>query len=43
MLEFEELWSFVFSKENKRCVWLAKSRQPAQIVAYAIGLSNTAQ
>lgn len=37
MLELDELWSFVLSKETKRWVWLAKSRQTAQIVAYAIG------
>lgn len=37
MLELDELWSFVFSKENKRWVWLAKARHSAQIVAYAVG------
>jgi insertion element IS1 protein InsB len=37
ILELDELWSFVFSKENKRWIWLAKARQPAQIVAYALG------
>jgi insertion element IS1 protein InsB len=37
ILELDELWSFVFSKENKRWVWLAKARHSAQIVAYALG------
>jgi insertion element IS1 protein InsB len=30
VLELDELWSFVFSKQNKRWVWLAKARQPAR-------------
>jgi insertion element IS1 protein InsB len=37
VLELDELWSFILSKENKRWVWLAKSRDTAQIVAYAVG------
>lgn len=37
ILELDELWSFVLSKDHKRWVWLAKARHPAQIIAYAIG------
>jgi insertion element IS1 protein InsB len=37
VLELDELWSFVFSKDNKRWVWFALCRRTRQIVAYFIG------
>jgi len=37
ILELDELWSFVFEKENQAWIWIALCRKTRQIVAYAIG------
>jgi len=37
VLEIDELWSFVGSKEHKRWIWVALCRRTRQIVAYYIG------
>lgn len=37
ILELDELWSFVYSKDNQRWVWIALCRRTRQIVAYFIG------
>lgn len=36
-LEFDELWSFVGSKKEKRWVWVAISRKTRQVVGWAVG------
>ena len=36
-IECDELWSFVFSKENKFYVWLAIDRKTREIVGCYIG------
>lgn len=35
--ELDEMWSYVFSKENPRWLWLALDHQNRQILAYAFG------
>lgn len=42
ILELDELWSFVFSKDNKQWLWLALCRRTRQIVSYFIGKRNKA-
>ena len=37
VLELDELWSFVYSKDNQRWVWIALCRRTRQVVAYFIG------
>jgi len=37
VLELDELWSYVFSKDNQRWVWIALCRRTRQVVAYYIG------
>ena len=37
VLELDELWSFVGSKQQQRWVWLALCRRTRQVVAYWIG------
>src|SRR5512145_1702742 len=37
VLELDELWSFVGSKQQPRWVWLALCRRTRQVVAYCIG------
>jgi len=37
VLELDELWSFVYSKDNKRWVWIALCRRTRQVVAYYVG------
>lgn len=37
VLELDELWSFVQSKDNQRWVWIALCRRTRQVVAYFIG------
>jgi insertion element IS1 protein InsB len=37
VLELDELWSFVHSKEEKRWVWIALCRRTRQVVAYWVG------
>jgi IS1 family transposase len=37
VLELDELWSFVGSKQQPRWVWLALCRRTRQVVAYWIG------
>ena len=37
VLELDELWSFVFNKEEQRYIWLALCRRTRQIIAYFIG------
>jgi len=37
VLELDEMWSFVFKKDNKRWIWTAISRKTLQIVAFVIG------
>ncbi len=37
VLELDELWSFVFRKDNQRWVWVALCRRTRQVVAYYIG------
>lgn len=37
VLELDELWSYVFSKDNQRWVWIALCRRTRQIVAYYVG------
>jgi len=36
-VELDEMWSFVFSKENQRWLWLALDHQTRQILAYTFG------
>jgi insertion element IS1 protein InsB len=36
-VELDEMWSFVFSKENQRWLWLALDHQTGQILAYTFG------
>lgn len=35
--ELDEMWSYVFSKENPRWLWLALDHQNRQILAYTFG------
>ena len=35
--ELDEMWSYVFSKENPRWLWLAIDHQNGQILAYTFG------
>lgn len=37
VLELDELWSFVYSKDNQRWVWIALCRRTRQIVAFYVG------
>jgi len=37
VLEFDEVWSFVFKKERQRWLWTALCRRTRQIVAFVIG------
>ena len=37
VLELDELWSFVFKKDQKRWLWIALSRKTRRIVAFVIG------
>lgn len=37
VLELDELWSFVYSKANKRWIWIALCRRTRQVVSYFIG------
>ena len=37
ILEFDELWSFVYSKDEKEWIWLCLSRRTRQIIASHIG------
>jgi insertion element IS1 protein InsB len=37
ILELDELWSFVYSRENEQWLWTALCRRTRQIVAYVIG------
>ena len=37
VLELDELWSFVGSKQHKRWLWVALNRRTRQIVAFVIG------
>lgn len=37
ILELDELWSFVGSKEQKVWIWLALERQTRRIVGFALG------
>jgi IS1 family transposase len=36
-MELDELWSFVFKKENQAWVWVSLCRKTRQVVAYAVG------
>lgn len=36
-VELDEMWSFVFSKENQRWLWLALDHQTGTILAYTFG------
>ena len=37
ILELDELWSFVFKKENKCWVWIALCRRTRQIISWVMG------
>lgn len=37
VLERDELWSFVYSKDNQRWVWIALCRRTRQVVAFFVG------
>ena len=37
IVEFDELWSFVQSKEHRVWVWIALCRRTKQVVAYHLG------
>jgi insertion element IS1 protein InsB len=37
ILEADELWSFVFKKNNKIWVWIVLCRKTRQVIAYVIG------
>jgi len=37
VLEYDEAWSFVFKKRNKRWLWTVMCRRTRQIIAFAIG------
>jgi len=36
-VELDEMWSFVFSKENQRWLWLALDHQTGRILAHTFG------
>ena len=36
-VELDEMWSFVFSKQNQRWLWLALDHQTGKILAYTFG------
>lgn len=40
ILEFDEMWSFVYSKANKAWLWFAICRRTKQIVAWHLGKRN---
>ena len=42
ILEFDELWSFVLKKVNKRWLWTVLCRRTRQIIAFVIGDRSTA-
>jgi insertion element IS1 protein InsB len=37
ILELDELWAFVYSRENERWLWTALCRRTRQVVAFVIG------
>ncbi|WP_243725319.1 IS1 family transposase, partial [Candidatus Thiosymbion oneisti] len=37
VLEMDELWSYLFEKDNKIWTWIALSRETREVVAYACG------
>jgi IS1 family transposase len=37
VLELDELWSFVYTKAQKRWIWIALCRRTRQVVSYFIG------
>src|SRR5262249_542672 len=37
ILELDELWAFVYSRDNERWLWTALCRRTRQIVAFVIG------
>ena len=37
VLEYDEVWSFVVKKVNKRWLWTVMCRRTRQIVAFVIG------
>jgi insertion element IS1 protein InsB len=37
IMELDELWSFVFKKENQAWIWIALCRKTRQVIARAIG------
>ena len=37
IIELDELWTFVGSKEEPRWIWLAVSAQSSQVVSFALG------
>lgn len=41
ILEFDELWSFVFSKLNRVWIWIALCRRTKQVVAFHFGNRDT--
>lgn len=36
-VELDEMWSYVYSKENPRWLWFALDHQNRQILAYTFG------
>jgi len=42
VLELDELWAFVYQKDNDRWLWTALCRRTRQIVAFVIGDRSTA-
>ena len=41
IIEFDELWSFIFSKANRFWLWIALCRRTKQVLAYHFGDRNT--
>jgi len=37
VLELDELWSFVYRRQNKKWVWIALCRRTRQVVAFVVG------
>jgi hypothetical protein len=40
ILELDELWAFVYQRDNERWLWTALCRRTRQIVAFVIGGSQ---
>ena len=41
VLELDELWSYIYSKDNKRWIWIALRRRTRRVLAYFIGARSS--